>query len=293
LTPLATWVEFRNGSIPGGFGWNQPPAAPSHLTLRNIDSQSNSLMKGGSFISIIGGSVHNWDAGSHAAVFWFEAPDTASTMPNITVQGVSFHDLTNSVSGNHFEIIRIDTGTSNVLLEGNRFYDNQENSSTIFITNTDTDPGDPHDITIENNFFGATPDAFYHINTNTVVGTCTNWNIRYNSFTNGIYADQGCTKNGFYFTGNTGPRPSCLPGITYDHNVWQYPTNSPCSAADKMVIGTSGDVNNLGYTDSTNGDMHLTPGSPAIAAGNPNDYPTTDYDGQTRTNPPDAGADQH
>jgi hypothetical protein len=278
-----SYLEVRNGNIPGGWGWNSPPEAPSHLTLRNIDSTSNSLMKGGSNISIIGGSVHNWDAGSHAAAFWFEAPDTSTSMTNITVQGVTFHDLTNSVGGNHFEVIRIDTGVSNILIEGNRFYNNQENSSTIFITNTDTEPGDPHDITIENNFFGSIPDAYYHINTNTVIGTCTNWNFRYNSFASSPILDQGCAISGMSFIGNAGPRPSCRTGVTYSHNVW---TGGTCGSTDKSV-------SSIGYTNEATGDMHLTPGSPAIGAGDPNDYPATDYDNQTRTSPPDAGADQH
>src|SRR4051812_46606823 len=96
-------------------------------------------------------------------------------MPNITVPGGTLHELPNSVASNHLEIIRVDTGTSNVLIEGNRFYSNQESTSTIFITNINTEPGDPHDITIENNMFGSAPDAYYHIATQTpVIQTCLN-----------------------------------------------------------------------------------------------------------------------
>ena len=295
-TGAATWLEVRNGSIPGGWEWNRPPNAPSHLTLRNIDTTSNAMMKGGSDIAIIGGSVHNWDAGNHAAVFWFETDTTAETMPNITVQGVTFHDLTNSVSSNHLEIIRIDTGTSNVLIDGNRFYNNQESTSTIFITNVNTDPGDPHDITIQNNFFGHIPDAYYTIATQTpVVQTCLNIAVLYNSFADSPTTMSGCTsKVNTRIVGNVGPRGSgCESGASYSHNVWQYPTNTPCGSSDKVVVGASGETTMLGLTNASLGDMHLTAGSPAIGAGDPSSYPAVDYDRQTRPGTPDAGADQH
>lgn len=293
----ATWLEIRNGNIPGGYAWNQtsPTQVPTHLTLRNIDTTSNSLMKGGSDIAIIGGSVHNWDAGNHAAAFWFETNTTAETMPNITVQGVTFHDLTNSVSGNHMEIIRIDTGTSNVLIDGNRFYNNQESTSTIFITNVNSDPGDPHDITIQNNFFGQVPNAYFVIATQTpVVQTCLNIAVLYNSFATSPTTMSGCTtKVNTRIVGNVGPRGSgCEGGVAYSHNVWQYTANSPCGASDRVVVGSSGN-NLLGFTNTIMGDMHLTAGSPAMSAGDPTSYPAADYDGQARPSTPDSGADQH
>jgi chitodextrinase len=294
LTPLASWLEFRNGNIPGGYAWNSPPAAPSHLTLRNIDTRSNALMKGGSDIAIIGGSVHNWDAGNHAAVFWFETENSSQTMPNITVQGVTFHDLTNSVSGNHMEIIRIDTGTSNVLIDGNRFYNNQESTSTIFITNVNTDPGDPHDITIQNNMFGNVPNAYYVIATQTpVIQTCKNIAVRYNSFATSPTTMSGCTsKVNTTIIGNVGPRGSgCESGATYGYNVWQYSSSSKCGSTDKMVVGGS-DTNLLGFANESTGDMHISASSPAIAAGDPANHPALDYDGQSRPTGTDAGADE-
>ena len=293
----ATWLEVRNGNIPGGYAWNQtsPKQTPSHLTLRDIDTTSNSLMKGGSDIAIIGGSVHDWDAGNHAAALWFETDTSSETMPNITVQGVTFRNLTNSVAGNHMEIIRIDTGTSNVLIDGNRFYDNEESTSTIFITNVNSDPGDPHDITIQNNFFGTVPDAYFVIATQTpVIQTCLNIAILYNTFSTSPTTMSGCTtKVNTRIVGNVGPRGSgCESGASYSHNVWQYTSNSPCGASDKVVVGSSG-TQLLGLTNPLLGDMHLTVGSPAIGAGDPASYPAADYDGQARPTTPDAGADQH
>ena len=293
----ATWLEVRNGNIPGGYAWNQtsPKQTPSHLTLRDIDTTSNSLMKGGSDIAIIGGSVHDWDAGNHAAALWFETDTSSETMPNITVQGVTFRNLTNSVAGNHMEIIRIDTGTSNVLIDGNRFYDNEESTSTIFITNINSDPGDPHDITIQNNFFGTVPNAYFVIATQTpVIQTCLNIAILYNTFSTSPTTMSGCTtKVNTRIVGNVGPRGSgCESGASYSHNVWQYTSNSPCGASDKVVVGSSG-TQLLGLTNPLLGDMHLTVGSPAIGAGDPASYPAADYDGQARPTTPDAGADQH
>ena len=215
-------------------------------------------------------------------------------MPNITVQGVTFHDLTNSVSGNHMEIIRIDTGTSNVLIDGNRFYNNQESTSTIFITNISSEPGDPHDITIQNNMFGQIPNAYYHIATQTpVIQTCLNIAILYNSFAGSPTTMGGCTsKVNTTIVGNVGPRGSgCESGATYRYNVWQYTSSAKCGATDKVVVGSSG-TGLLGFANPGAGDMHLTAGSPAIAAGDPGNFPATDYDGQTRPATPDAGADE-
>jgi hypothetical protein len=42
-----------------------------------------------------------------------------------------------------------------------------------------------------------------------------------------------------------------------------------------------------------NYDLHLKAGSPAIGRGDASKFPSTDFDGQTRTNPPDAGADEY
>jgi hypothetical protein len=39
--------------------------------------------------------------------------------------------------------------------------------------------------------------------------------------------------------------------------------------------------------------LHLQAGSPAIGRGDASKFPSTDFDGQTRTSPPDAGADEY
>jgi hypothetical protein len=90
----------------------------------------------------------------------------------------------------------------------------------------------------------------------------------------------------FVVTGNAMPQLgySCKSDITYSYNVV---TGGTCGTSDKLV-------SDLGFVNPAGGDYHLLAGSPAIDAGNPNNYPTTDIDGQARPMGPrpDAGADE-
>jgi hypothetical protein len=80
--------------------------------------------------------------------------------------------------------------------------------------------------------------------------------------------------------GNLGPfeQNFCANDYTtYSHNVF---SGTTCGDPNSKVVG-----NNFGFTDPLVGgslDLHLLPGSPAIGAGDPNDYPATDIDGQHR-----------
>ena len=136
-------------------------------------------------------------------------------------------------------------------------------------------PGDPHDITIQNNFFGTVPDAYFVIATQTpVIQTCLNIAILYNTFSTSPTTMSGCTtKVNTRIVGNVGPRGSgCESGASYSHNVWQYASNSPCGASDKVVVGSSG-TQLLGLTNPLLGDMHLTAGSPADRRRRPRQLP--------------------
>ncbi len=297
-SPCAQWVEFDNGAFSPG--WNITSMAngvPTHVTFRNLDMTGEAFFKGGSFVSVIGGQVHGFDAGNAPTAMHIEGQISGGvTQTNFLVQGVDFHDITNSVSGNHFELIRIDENASFVTVRGNKFHNSQENSSTIFITSTSGGAAAnwPHDITIESNFFGTPADAFYSLNTNSVVATCANWSLLYNSFGTTPFADQGCTKSNFLIQGNAGGRgSSCVSGATYTANVWQWSSNSPCGGSDTIAIGTAGNTDKLGFTNPANGDMQISGTSPLIGKGGSGCYGIPDFYGTTLTTGTcNAGANQ-
>ncbi len=194
-------------------------------------------------------------------------------------------------------MIRIDEYASNLTIRRNLFVANNPNTSTIFITNVDTEPGDPHDVTIENNFFGATPDAYYVIATqNPVIQTCTNIRIRYNSFAVTPLTTACSSGPGSVFKGNVAPRDtgSCPSAFAFSFNVWQSNTNNPCASSDKVVIGSQFGDDKLGFLGAVLGNLHLAVTSPAVNAGDPADYPSTDIDGRARPlgGKPDAGANE-
>jgi len=151
---------------------------------------------------------------------------------------------------------------------------------------TKNDYGSPiNDILVENNQFGscATPGqggCYYSL----WIDDGTNIVIRYNSFAVGVDGTMNVDAVGPVSAyGNAGQLDGCSTGVTYAYNVW---TAAKCSATDitanpLFVKNTGGDF-----------DLHLTAGSPAIGRGDPTRFPATDFDGQLRTSPPDAGADE-
>jgi hypothetical protein len=92
---------------------------------------------------------------------------------------------------------------------------------------------------------------------------------------------------GSRWVGNLGAW-DCVPGMQYGYNV-----GKKCGASDKPVspASSSGTVAAaLGWVNPGAYDFHLTPGSPAINAADPNDHPPLDREGLVRDGTPDAGA---
>ncbi len=297
LDLAASWFEIDDATI-GDYSWNRPNPLPSHVTFRNITTSSEVFMKGGSDISIIGGSIGGFCSNGAPAGMHIEGEvSSGTTISNVLVDGVRFHDISRCPSGDHLEVIRIDENASNVTIRRSRFVGNDPNTSTIFVTNTDTEPGDPHDITIENNFFAKTPNAYYAIATQRpVIQTCTNIRIRYNSFAVTPLTTACSSGPGSVFKGNVAPRDtgSCPSAFAFSFNVWQSNTNNPCTGTDKVVIGSQFGSDKLGFVGAGSGDLHLAVGSPAVNAGDPRDYPSDDIDGASRPrgSAPDAGAQE-
>jgi hypothetical protein len=284
LDVAASWFEIDGATI-GNYGWNLPNPLPSHVTFRNIATTSEVFMKGGSDISIIGGSVGGFCSNGAPAAMHLEGDQaTGTTLTNVLVDGVLFHDITRCPTSDHYEAIRIDTNASSVTIRDSRFVNAGVNSALVFITNTDGGSGDPHDITIENNFFGSTPEAFYAINMNAVVQVCTNLKIDYNSFGGSPTALQCATKTNVMLVGNLGSKGnSCEEGAVYRSNVWQAPSNAvKCDPSDRWVPGAQYSIDHLGFVDPGSGDFHLLPGSPALGRGDLTVRPLADIEGHAR-----------
>ena len=169
--------------------------------------------------------------------------------------------------------------------------------------------GPPHDVVLENNWFGAPVrgvndpggDTFSddqpELQLDPRHGACwSNWLIRYNSFVNGVALglDGDACFDNVRLVGNVGEAPGtpqCFTGadgLTWDHNAW---LGGSCGATDVTL-------KRLPYRNTKigNEDFHLTDG-PAVdlVPGTTADERLgTDIDGQTRPRGPawDAGADE-
>src|SRR5260370_3096249 len=113
--------------------------------------------------------------------------------------------------------------------------------------------------------------AYYAVNTR----ERTNWTLRYNSWLQAPRMPTGQISLNNQYMGNVGPMGSSncgITGVSYLYNVW---TDAKCSSTDKQVA-------DVGFVNPSAMDLHLKPGSPAINAGDPFNYPATDIDGQSR-----------
>jgi hypothetical protein len=284
-----SWFTIENGRT--GYGWNYTTTpVPDHITFRNIVSTSVVFIKGGSNLSILGGSIGPVAVDTDGALVLEGIP---VPITNVLVQGVDFHNITRSstcmANACHAEVIRIDDGSSAITLDGNTFESNNDpNSSTVFL-GSKTGTNQLHDVTMRNNFFGDPGTAFYSINEN-LTGGCKNFVVEYNTFASGAAAlianasgNCGSISN-VVVRGNLGPHVAgCQSGITYSHNLW---SDGACGTSDRTA-------SSLGFAADG---FHITSTSPARGAGDPASCPATDHDGQTRAQPSsttcDAGADE-
>jgi hypothetical protein len=153
-----------------------------------------------------------------------------------------------------------------------------------------------NNILVENNFIGQATDrtsadglAYFSLR----IPNGTNVTVRNNSWTDSplFYSGSGgFISQGYKITGNVGPYngagANCGNGMSFSHNVF---SGTLCGGSGKLV-------SSFGFSDPSPAglDLHLLAGSPAIDAGDPSSYPTSDLDGQARPmgGIPDAGADE-
>lgn len=194
--------------------------------------------------------------------------------------------------GFHLEMIRIDTNARNVVVRRSFFPDGDgANTSTIFITNVAGDPGDPTDLTFENNYFGGALNATFSAHTN--VNDCGTYTIAFNTFAGAPGGPEvsGCATDGLRWIGNLAARPAYYACAgTHEGNVWQDDRTYECGS-DVVLVGDRDATDLLGLEGDG---IHLAAGSPAIDAVAAAGYCSTELGGIDReggVRPTGAGCD--
>jgi hypothetical protein len=264
------------------------------------------------------GSPHAAEGNDGNAGDWENHIGPDGTIPaqwphEIVVSGTRIHDQNSTDldamhTGGLFVISGYDIAIRNTVFQKNAVYDLQVQDFTSPDCCGMT-YGPPHDVVIENNWFGAPVrgvndpggDTFNDNQPDVQLdprhGACwSNWLIRYNSFSNGLALglDGNACFDNVRVVGNVGEAPGdpqCFTGaagLTWDHNAW---LGGTCGATDVPL-------QSLPYVDTTIGseNYHLT-GGPAVdlVPGTTSDEQlSTDFDGEPRPHGSawDAGSDE-
>jgi hypothetical protein len=251
---------------------------------------------GSSNTSIIGGSVGpSYTPGGSSPPVYITYGNNGTVAPsNLLIDGVAFHDFRRGSVADHMECIMV-IGGDGITIRNSTF--NRCDIFDIFFTQW-AGPNPPTNVLLENNFFGATTTdgqpggTSLSVQLSSHMNVAKNFTLRNNSFAMPLGIDSPVSN--VTITGNAMAYSGCVSGVSYSYNVIQDNLGGHCSASDTVVSGNRYDVDQLGFVDPANGDLHLKSTSPAIDKGNPSNYPTSDIDGQTRPlgNAPDAGADE-
>jgi hypothetical protein len=152
-------------------------------------------------------------------------------------------------------------------------------------------------ITIENSWFGPTVGV-----DGTGGPVALNWNatrdcpgavVRYNTFIDSGFQVVCSVDSSLQLYGNIVPILN-----DFNCNAWKavssYNVGEGGTADPSCGPGSYVAPGGVAFVNRAAGDYHLAPGSAAIGRGDPNRYPATDIDGQTRPigSAPDAGADE-
>ena len=230
--------------------------------------------------------------------FWVEdATNVTFDNINFSAFGSDPTPCPSSYNGFHLETIRVDYGAHNLTIKNSYFAPGSEDGSgRVFITQYSggSSSGAPKNFVFQNNIVHEV-DGFFSIQINSVVTTCSNYVIAYNTFVQEVSIP--CDASTWRWIGNLGPKPSSTCYGTYIKNVWQHNVNTSCGS-DTWVNGPAYSLSAAGL-DS---DLRLTAQSPALNKAEPpgtSDYCThelgaVDIDKQLRPSgiACDAGADE-
>ena len=274
LEVFGSHVTFRQLTVNGDW---QTYHGTDDVTFRDVTVHGVILTQSSSNITVIGGSV----GGTVDTKSQFGNWPMGTNNRNILVDGVTFHDVTRSSSGVHVECLLVG-GTDGFVLRNSRFSNCDVFDVSIGQMNN-SDP--PTNITVENNFFGAS-NGYFSFDINTTTASLSNVLIRNNSSPQQMYLGNALPiLSNVRVVANVAPiiPSNCEGRIIYSRNVWQGGT---CGATDLNAAA--------GFRNAAANDLHLVAGAAAIDRGDPSSYPATDIDGQARPQGarPDAGADE-
>jgi hypothetical protein len=271
----STGVEFTDISVDGWHGisaW----IASSGVTVQNSEF--------GNGDGCIAGNSED------AVDFWGWGPELAIKPTHLIFKSNIVHDwITTDIysgscpGGQHVDGFQNYPGSSDVLIDGNIFYNNA--TSNIMTE------GISGSWIIQNNYFGAP----YVAGNNLVIGrgNCSGVIIQYNDIDfASVNNDAGCTGSAYIVRGNVfvSEIGTCGSG-TADHNIFPASGGSTCGTSTKRCTPT------WVLSPPAVGGVQPNPSlqssdTCAKDAGNPTNYPATDIYGTTRPqgSAPDAGA---
>ncbi len=280
------------------FGENAEGDTSRDNALHNFE-----IISGGSkapkSISIIGGTAGPVADGSDNEnnLIATNGPETTAVPTKITVEGVLIHEYT-KVGEAHVDCLQI-WGGNEITIQDNTF--KKCSVFDIFLQSLPNgDAGTPKNVTIQNNYLEKTIEGYFSIfmphHNEGNSEHYENIDIRNNSATQAIVADPRATFTNVKFDGNIAPSllfwneatevdQGVPSGAEAEYNVWY--------GGEGKKYGTHDQLAAAGFADEATLDLELTAGAAAIKHGDPGNYPATDINGNTRTNPPDAGAAQY
>ena len=242
----------------------------------------------------------------------------ASTAPTgIVIEDNLFYRIWTDDPAKHREALHI-MGVDGLLVRRNEFRENLGSTAAISINEDGTSTME--DILIESNLFYKTYDS-------TSCGGCTPTGendginiggggsgaetaevvVRFNTFYDSSNVTEQASPTGDGVVTVAGLTVNAGSGIAIDSNIfdgttdcglqgpnytWRYNVKGSGSWATGCDDGNNEVHGTFGFVDAAGGDLHLSAGAFSLDEGNPTNPPATDIDRQTRTLPPDAGADQ-